>query len=96
MLQPMKHVHPDSEKQALIARLHKISGQLQAIERMVLADEDCPEVLMQVISARRAMKSFGDEIIHAHIHECLDHAASPEEGRKKLRSFLTVLERYVA
>lgn len=92
----MKHVHPDSEKQALVARLHKISGQLQAIERMVLADEDCPEVLMQVISARRALKSFGDEIIHAHIHECFDHAASPEEGRKKLRSFLTVLERYVA
>lgn len=92
----MKHVHPDREKQALVARLHKISGQLQAIERMVLADEDCPEVLMQVISARRALKSFGDEIIHAHIHECLDHADSPEEGRKKLRSFLTVLERYVA
>ena len=92
----MKHVHPDREKQALITRLHKISGQLQAIERMVLADEDCPEVLMQVISARRALKSFGDEIIHAHIHECLDHADSPEEGRKKLRSFLTVLERYVA
>ena len=92
----MKHVHPDHEKRALITRLHKISGQLQAIERMVHADEDCPEVLMQVISARRALKSFGDEIVHAHIHECLDHAASPEEGRKKLRSFLTVLERYVA
>lgn len=95
-MREMKHVHPDHEKQALVARLHKISGQLQAIERMVLADEDCPEVLMQVISARRALKSFGDEIIHAHIRECLDHAESREAGRKKLRSFLTVLERYVA
>ncbi len=92
----MKHVHPEAEKRALVVRLRKISGQLHAIERMVNTDTDCPEVLMQVISARRALKSFGDEVVHAHIHECLEHAVSPAEGRKKLRSFLSVLERYVA
>lgn len=92
----MKHGHPHKEKAALVARLRKIRGQLQAIEKMVEDDTDCPEVLMQVVSARRAIKSFGDEIIHSHMHECVEHAETLAESRQKLRAFLTVLERYVA
>ena len=92
----MKHVHPPAEKSALIARLRKIRGQVQAIEAMLEADTDCPEVLMQVVSARRALKSFGDVLIHSHLHECIEHAANAAESRRKLRTFLTVLERYVA
>ena len=92
----MKHIHPAGEKAALIARLRKIRGQVQAIEGMLEAGTDCPEVLMQVVSARRALKSFGDVLINSHLHECIEHAASPAESRRKLRTFLTVLERYVA
>jgi DNA-binding FrmR family transcriptional regulator len=52
-------------------------------------------VLMQVVSARRAIKSFGDQIIHSHMHECIEHADSQVESRQKMGAFLTVLERYV-
>ncbi len=92
----MKHVHPGHEKAALIARLRKMRGQVQAIEKMVEADADCADVLTQVTSVRRALKSFGDLIIHSHMHECIEHAATPAESRKNLHAFLTVLERYVA
>jgi len=92
----MRHVHPEHEKHALIARLRKIRGQLQAIEKMVEADTDCVDVLTQVTSARRALKSFGDVVIHSHMHECIENARNPAESRKSLRAFLTVLERYVA
>ena len=92
----MKHAHNPKERTALIVRLKKIRGQLQAIEKMVATDTDCAEVLMQVVSARRALKSFGDTLIHSHMHDCIEHARTPAESRKKLRAFLTVLERYVA
>ena len=92
----MKHAHPPKERAALVARLRKIRGQIQAIERMVEADTDCPEVLMQVVSARRALKSFGDAVVHSHMHDCVEHAETLAESRQKLRAFLTVLERYVA
>lgn len=92
----MKHVHQPGEKRTLIVRLRKIRGQLQAIEKMIEADTDCPEVLMQVVSARRALKSFGDEVIHSHMHECIEHAKTQAESRQKLRLLITVLERYVA
>ena len=92
----MKHVHNPKERTALVVRLRKIRGQLQAIEKMVEADTDCAQVLMQVVAARNALKSFGDKIIQSHIHDCIEHAESQAESRKNLRAFLTVLERYVA
>ncbi len=92
----MKHVHAPPEKAALVTRLRKIRGQLKAIEMMVANDEDCTDVLTQVVSARRALKSFGDAIIHSHLHACLDGPEAQTESRRKLHAFLTVLERYVA
>jgi DNA-binding FrmR family transcriptional regulator len=92
----MKHAHDPKERTALVVRLRKIRGQLQAIEKMVEADTDCAEVLMQVVAARSALKSFGDVLIRSHMHDCIEHASSQADSRKKLRAFLTVLERYVA
>ncbi len=92
----MKHGHDPEERTALVVRLRKIRGQLQAIEKMVEAETDCAEVLTQVVSARRALKSFGDTLIRSHLHDCIEHAETQAESRKKLRALVTVLERYVA
>ena len=92
----MKHGHSQKEKAALITRLRRIRGQRQAVEKMVETDVECPELLMQVVSARRAIKSFGDEIIQSHLHDCIEHAETQAESQQKLRAFLTVLERYVS
>jgi DNA-binding FrmR family transcriptional regulator len=61
---------------------------------MVEADTDCSDVLMQVVSARRALKSFSEEMIASHLHVCIGSAAGQSEGRRELRSLLTVLKRY--
>lgn len=89
------HVHPPGEKRALQIRLRKIAGQLAAIERMVGEDRDCPDVLTQVVSARKALKSFAEVLIQQHTKECIEHATDPKESQRKLRELLTVLERYV-
>jgi DNA-binding FrmR family transcriptional regulator len=89
------HVHPPEEKRALQLRLRKIAGQIVAIEKMIDDDRDCTEVLTQVVSARKGLKSFAEVVIHQHAHECIEHAADPKEGQKRLRELLTVLQRYV-
>jgi len=91
----VSHRHPVHEKKALQLRLRKIAGQIAAIERMVGEDKDCPEVLTQVVSARKALKSFADLVIHDHLHHCVEGAHSVKEGQRKLRELLTVLERFV-
>jgi DNA-binding FrmR family transcriptional regulator len=89
-----KHRRPGLEKRAFVVRLRKIKGQIEGIERMVEADADCSDVLMQVVSARQALKSFSEEMIESHLRECIENAVSESEGRRHLRSFLTVLKRY--
>jgi DNA-binding FrmR family transcriptional regulator len=87
--------HPPEETKTLTARLRKITGQLNAVERMLATDYDCPEVLMQLVSARRAIKALSEKLIHSHMQHCIEQAASPDVARRKLRDLLTVLERYV-
>jgi FrmR/RcnR family transcriptional regulator, repressor of rcnA expression len=89
-----KHVRPGLETKALVFRLRRIKGQIEAIERMVEANVDCSDVLMQVVSARQALKSFSEEMIQSHLHECIEGATNQSEGLRELRSLLTVLKRY--
>ena len=87
---------PGLQKRALVVRLRRIKGQIEALEKMVEAGADCSDLLMQVVSARGALKSFSEEVLESHVHSCLENASSPSVGRANMRSLLTVLERYVA
>jgi DNA-binding FrmR family transcriptional regulator len=89
------HRHPEEETQALRARLRKIIGQLQGVERMMEADRECTELLTQLVSARRGLKALAEKLIHAHLHHCIDGARDSASARRELRDLLTVLERYV-
>jgi DNA-binding FrmR family transcriptional regulator len=91
----IKHVRPGLEKRALVVRLRRIKGQIEGIEKMVEADTDSSDVLMQVVSARRALKSFSEEVIESQLRAYVESAGNKSEGRQNLRSLLTVLERYV-
>ena len=90
----VRRARPGLERRALVVRLRRIKGQVEAIERMVEDEADTSDILMQVVSARRALKSFSEELIGSHLHECLEHAASQPDTRRELRSLLTVLKRY--
>jgi DNA-binding FrmR family transcriptional regulator len=87
--------HPEEERRASVIRVRKIVGQLNAVERMIDEDRDCVEILLQIVSARRGLKSLAEKLIHSHTHHCIEEAHTPAEGRRKLRELLTVLERYV-
>ena len=91
-----KPARPGLEKKALIVRLRRIKGQVEAIERMIEKDVDCSDVLMQVVSARQALKSFGEEVIESQLHECIQGAAIQAGGRREIRALLDLLKRYAA
>jgi len=89
-----KPVRAGLDKRALVVRLRKIKGQIEGLERMVEADADTSDVLMHVVSARQALKSFSEEVIESHLHECIEGAATQAEGRREIRALLEVLKRY--
>lgn len=89
------HHHSPSEQRALQLRLRKVAGQIRAIEKMIDEHIDCSEVLSQVISVRKALKSFAEVIIKEHTDSCIAGASDPQEGQRRLRELSTVLKRYV-
>lgn len=86
---------PEADRRALQLRLRKITGQLKGVEAMVGGAYDCAEVLNQLVSARRAIKSLAEKILHEHLEHCLTHPASSEQGRRQLREVGEMLKRYV-
>jgi len=89
------HHHSPTEEKALRNRLRKVAGQIRAIEKMIDEHTDCSEVLTQVISARKALKSFAEVLIQQHAESCIAGASDPAEGRRRLKELSTVLKRYV-
>jgi DNA-binding FrmR family transcriptional regulator len=51
--------------------------------------------LTQLVSARKAIKSLAEVIIHQHAEQCIEGASNPADGQRKLRELLVVLQRYV-
>jgi DNA-binding FrmR family transcriptional regulator len=89
-----KYGRPGLEKRDLTVRLRRIKGQVEGIEKMVEADANTSDVLMQVVSARQALKSFSEKVIESEMRACIESTSSRSENRHHLRSLLVVLERY--
>ena len=90
-----EHPHPPEERQANVLRIRKIVCQLNGVEKILDQDRDCSEILAQLISARRAINSLSEKLIHGHLHQCIEESRDRKNGAKKLKELVTVLERYV-
>ena len=59
--------HFEKEKQKLLARIRRIRGQVDAIERSLSGQEDCAEVLMLLATVRGGVNSLMAEVLEDHI-----------------------------
>ena len=85
-------------KQQLVTRLRKIEGQVRGIERMLVGDRYCIDVLTQIAAARTALEKVGLEILDGHVTHCVhDAIASGDEtaAADKSRDLLETVERFV-
>ena len=74
--------HIASQKGALIQRVRKITGQLQAVERALEADADCAKTMHLVAAARGAINGLLDQIIEEHVREHVAHPDLDAEARR--------------
>ena len=73
----MEHSPPGyaSDKDALLARLRRIEGQVRGLERMIDADTYCIDVLTQVAAVTKALQGVGVELLDQHLRHCVAGAA---------------------
>lgn len=63
--------HTIRDKQKLLARVRRIKGQVEAIERALVAESECEEVLHLIAGARGAMAGLMAEVVEDHVREHL-------------------------
>jgi CsoR family transcriptional regulator, copper-sensing transcriptional repressor len=84
-------------KDKALARLKRIAGQVQGIQRMVEGDRYCVEVLFQIAAAQAALVEAGRVILGAHFDTCVTEAmrsVDPKERRKKIDELIDVFSRF--
>ncbi len=68
--------HLEKEKQKLVARIKRIRGQVDSIERSLTAGDDCADVLMLLANVRGGVNSLMAEVLEDHIRL---HLLSPDK-----------------
>ena len=84
------------EKQKLIARVRRIRGQVDAIERSLSQKEHCADVLMLLANIRGGINSLMAEVLEDHIrlhmmpgnHETVDSTQLAEDLIDLVRAYL--------
>lgn len=72
--------HTIRQKNKLIARVRRLKGQLEGVERALEGEAPCAEVLRQLASVRGAMNGLTVEVMEDHLREHV-LAAETEAGR---------------
>lgn len=88
----MEHHH--THTQAVIHRLSRAIGHLEAIREMVREDRDCCEVLTQLAAVKSAINGIGREMLKDHIEHCVADAIR-EGNQQALADLSAALDRFM-
>lgn len=81
--------HTKSEKDKLLARVRRVRGQIEAVERALEDEKGCAPVLHLIVAARGAMSSLMTEVIEDHIRL---HIIDPAKGAERVRGAEELIE----
>ena len=62
------------KKEAVQARLRRIEGQVRGLQRMVEEERYCGEILNQISSVQKALRSAGKIITRNHLETCVTNS----------------------
>ncbi len=67
-------MHTVRNKKRLIARVRRVRGQVEAVERALVEERGCEEVIRAISAARGAINALAAEVLCDHVTE---HVAAP-------------------
>lgn len=77
----MENIYRHENTKAVINRISRVTGHMEALKKMVEEDRDCSDVLIQLSAIRSAINNIGLIILQDHIDHCIVDAA--KNGNKK-------------
>jgi DNA-binding FrmR family transcriptional regulator len=90
----MAHARRDNAR--LLARVRRMRGQVEALERLLREQRDCNDVLQQIAAVRGAATSLMADVLEEHLQEHLSApSSSPEQRSRDLSELAHIVKRYL-
>jgi DNA-binding FrmR family transcriptional regulator len=83
-----------SGKADYLARLRRIEGQVRGLQRMVESDVYCPDIVIQVASATRALQEVAVGLLTDHLH-CVAEAMNSSDGDESLAEVASTIRQVI-
>jgi DNA-binding FrmR family transcriptional regulator len=89
--------HTVREKQKLLARVRRLRGQIDAIDRALESEAECDQVLHLIAGARGAMAGLMAEVVEDHVRSHLVDAETHPDALKTeaVEQLLEVVRTYL-
>ena len=88
------HTHSHTQTQAVLNRMSRAIGHMEAVKRMVEDGRDCSEVLTQIAAVRSAINNIGKIILEDHISHCIVDAVEHGDGQA-LEDLKHAIEKFI-
>ena len=84
------------ERKRMLNRLRRVEGQIRGIQKMIIEEKDCSDVLLQLSAARKALQKACIEILKNDIVLCMISSEEEDPEKKDLQKInLTRLEKLI-
>ena len=77
-------------------RLQRVRGQIDGISRMIDERRYCPDIVIQIRAAAKALQAIEAEIINTHIEGCVKtaiKAKNEKEIHKKIDEIMDLIQK---
>lgn len=92
MMSEQEHFH--TETKAVVNRLSRAIGHLEAVKTMVEEGQDCAQVLIQLAAVKSALNNTGKLILKDHLNHCIVEAARTGD-QKALNDLNEAIDRFL-
>jgi len=76
LIEQLENMEP--AQKAMLNRLKRVEGQLRGIQRMIIEEKPCQDILLQLSAARKAMQNACIEILKSNVKRCLAESKVPD------------------
>ena len=73
------HHHDPGQRQAVVHRIARAAGHLNAVKKMVEDDRDCSDILIQLAAVQSALNGVSKIILKDHIEHCIVDAVEEND-----------------
>ncbi len=88
-------MHTVEHKAALLARVRRLRGQVEAIERALEAEQGCAAILQLVASVRGAVNGLTGELIEHHVESHVAHEEDPTARGRAAADLVGIIRTYL-